>query len=72
MNIRWLDEIELSVVYSFDEQNEIADEGTEVIEKDEIDEVDVLEDKGKAVDMQFGNGCVAFGVSKEYFTVVDG
>ena len=71
MRIKWLHNIELSVVYSFDERNEIANEGTEIVEKDEVNEVDLLEDKGKTVDIQFGNGWMAFNVSKKWFAVVD-
>ena len=71
MKIRWLDEIELSVVYNYDEKNDIADEGFEVVEKDEINDVDIIEDKGKNVDMQFGNGAVSFNVKKEWYEVVE-
>ena len=71
MKIRWLDEIDLTVVTDFDEKNEIADEGFEIVEKGEVNEVDILDDSGEAVDMQFGNGSVAFGVSKECFTVIE-
>jgi len=71
MKIKWLDEVDLTVVYSFDEKNEVADEGFEIVEKGEVNDVCILEDKGDTVDMQFGNGWVAFGVRKDYFTVVD-
>jgi hypothetical protein len=71
MKIQWLDNVDLTVVYSFDEKHDIADEGFETVEKDEINNVDILEDKGNAVDMQFGNGSVAFNVKKKWFETVD-
>ena len=70
MKIKWLDEIELSVVYNYDEENEVLDEGFEVVEKDEVNDVDIIEDKGKTVDMQFGNGAVAFNVGKDWYEVI--
>ena len=71
MKIKWLDEVDLTVVYSFDEKNGIADEGFEIVEKGEINEVDILEDNGDTVDMQFGYGWVAFGVRKDYFDIIN-
>ena len=71
MKIRWLDNIDLSVVYNYEEETDIPDEGFEIVEKGEINEVDILEDKGNTVDMQFGNGSVAFNVKKKWFETVD-
>ena len=71
MKIKWLDEIELSVVYNYDEKNEIADEGIEIVQKGEVNEVDILDDEGGKVDIQFGNGSATFGVSKKYFEIID-
>jgi hypothetical protein len=69
MKIRWIENTDLCVIYNYDEEAEVADEGFEIVEKDEVDEVDVLEDKGSTVDMQFGNGWVAFGVQKKWFEI---
>jgi hypothetical protein len=71
MKIQWLDNIDLSVVYNYEEKSDVADEGFEIVKKGEINEVDVLEDKGNTVDMQFGNGSVAFNVQKKWFETID-
>jgi len=71
MKIRWLDNVDLSVVYHYEEETDIPDEGFEIVQKDEINEVDILEDKGNTVDMQFGNGSVAFNVKKKWFESID-
>lgn len=70
MKIRWLDDIDLAVVYDYDEETGIPDEGSEVATKGVINDVDILEDKGDKVDMQFGNGWVAFNVMKKWFEIV--
>lgn len=71
MKIRWLDNVDLCVVYNYDEEADVADEGFEIVEKGEVNEVDILEDKGNAVDMQFGNGSVSFNVEKKWFEIID-
>lgn len=71
MKIRWLDDVDLAVVYDYNEETGIADEGSEIVEKGEINDVDILADKVNAVDIQFGNGWVCFNVMKEWFETVD-
>lgn len=70
MKIKWKEDTSLWVIHDFNEKTENANDGEEVAEKDAIDEVDILEDKGDVVDMQFGNGAVAFNVNKDYFEVI--
>lgn len=67
MDIMWLQEVDLTIVTNFDEKNEVADEDTQMVSKGECDDIDILEDKGDTVDIQFGNGSVAFNVKKEWF-----
>ncbi len=71
MKIKWLEDTSLWVIHDFDEDTENSNDGEEIAEKDNIEEVDILEDKGKTVDMQFGSGAVAFNVDKSYYEVIE-
>ena len=70
MKIRWLDNCEISVVNNFDESTDQDENDFIAVKKGEIDEVDIIDDKGKTVDMQFGNGSVAYNVSKDCFEII--
>jgi ubiquinone/menaquinone biosynthesis C-methylase UbiE len=72
MWIRWKNEVHLEVVTNYDENNDVADTEQEVFKPNETMEVDVLEDHGDTVDIQFGDGSVAFNVEKTWFEVVNG
>ena len=59
--IKWKQDTELQVM-----ENE-CDSYNEIIRTGEMDDVDIVEDKGDTVDMQFPSGDVAFSVSKDLF-----
>ena len=71
MDIMWLQETDLTIVTNFDEENEVADEDNQMVSEGDCDDVDIIEDKEDTVDMQFGNGSVAFNVSKELFRIME-
>ena len=78
MKIRWLCDVELEVIESFDEALDNADSSTEIFRAGEQTEFDVfgylervidgkLEEDKNFLNIQFGDGSVSFGVSKEWF-----
>lgn len=69
MLIRWKYDIELNVIKSFDEEIETADENPETFKQNTSSAVDIIEDNGESVDMQFGDGSMAYNVPKTIFTV---
>ena len=70
MKIRFKETVELEVVTNFEEDGETLDTETEVVHTGDEHEVDVIEDKGDAIDIQFGDGSVAYNVMKEWFTII--
>lgn len=69
MLIRWKHDVELNVIKNFDEETETADENSEMFKQNTSSNIDIVEDKGEFVDIQFGDGSMAFNVSKRMFTV---
>jgi len=69
MKIRWLQDVELSVVTEFDELTETPCEEPETFKKNTSSDVDILNTYPKTVDMQFGDGSVAFNVPNSAFTI---
>lgn len=69
MLIRWKHDVELNVIKNFDEETETADENSEMFKQNTSSNIDIVEDKEEFVDIQFGDGSMAFNVSKRMFTV---
>lgn len=69
MKIKFLKDIELTVVDGFDEATDnITSETIESFKAGETVEVDILERKVKSyVDLQFEDGSVAFGILRNSF-----
>ncbi len=67
MKIEWLHDVELSVVESFDEATDTPENSTETFRKGEQVGVDVFEERQDSIDIQFGNGAVAYNVLREWF-----
>ncbi len=70
MKIRWSIDIELNVIDYIDEDTNAPVESTDTIKTGEIDEVEIVEDAGDCVDMQFGEGSMALSVMKKWYEVV--
>ena len=82
MRIKWIEKAQFEVINSFDETTEIIEDDEiaeivgdddidmEIVEPGELDDVDITEDKGHAVDMQFASGGVAFNVPKTWYEEV--
>ena len=71
MKIKWLQQVELTVVYRYDIYGENADEGLVVVERGEISDVDVLKYKGDDVDIQFAKTSFTLAVPKDYFKLLE-
>lgn len=72
MKIEWLEiQLEIEVVTVVDDyDDEIVSSCVETIFRGEEDIIDILEDKGDTVDIQFEDGSCAYGVKKEWFKVI--
>ena len=71
MLISWNGPAELSVVRSFDEVTEEVEEGGEAFYDGETVQVDIIDDHGESVDLQFRDGSMAFNVMKNWYTIED-
>lgn len=69
MWIKWKYDVQLHVVSNFNEETETPDESLETFKQNTSSNVDIIEDKREFVDMQFGDGSIAFNVSKDMYTV---
>ncbi|MDO8302262.1 MAG: hypothetical protein Q7T18_03380 [Sedimentisphaerales bacterium] len=70
MKICWQEDVELTVVLYYDEEQDIPVRDVEIIKAGEEDEVDITSDHGETVDMQFGCGSMAYNVDKKLFIEV--
>ena len=70
MLIEWIKDGWLDIVETFNEETEEADCYPVEVFQGNQDEVDITEDNGQAVDMQFGNGSMAYGVGRSMFIEV--
>jgi|ETNvirnome_2_130_1030620.scaffolds.fasta_scaffold00114_18 hypothetical protein len=66
MKIQWTKPVEIEVVENIDEA-EILETSNVLIKIDEINDVDIIDEQANCVSMQFGNGSVAYGVSRNWF-----
>ena len=65
--IKFLEDCTLTVYESATDET-----GTpEVFTKNEVSDADIIEDKGSAVDIQFGEGSVAFNIPKNAIEVIE-
>ena len=67
--IQWLADIELELVINYYEDDDYAECENEFFKNGRIDEVDIIDDDGGTVNMQFGDGSICFGVPKTLFSV---
>ncbi|MAH32738.1 MAG: hypothetical protein CMG78_12155 [Marinobacter sp.] len=70
MKIRFKETVELDIVANYEEDGDTFDTELEVISVGDEHEVDVIEDKGDAIDIQFGDGSMALNVQKAWFTFI--
>lgn len=72
MNIRFVKDTELEIVVDFDDNMDTATTETEIFVIGDETEVDILDtdEELKTVDMQFGDGSIAFGVPSDVFIEV--
>lgn len=72
MKIRFTKDSEIEVVEYYDEENDKAVTTKEIFKKDEVTEIDILNDERNdgTIDVQFGDGTVCFGLLKECFEII--
>ena len=70
MNIRWNQVVTLSVISDYDEETDTAEEGSETFLKGSCCDIDITEERGEFVDMQFGDGSMAFNVFKGLYQIM--
>lgn len=71
MKIKWLQDVTLNVVEHYDEKTDHAEEDEVSFAKDGVTEFDIFGDRGDTVNIQFGDGSVAYGISKALYEVVE-
>ncbi len=69
MLIRFLENVELEVVDSYDDENDVAETTDVTFQKNQTALVDVLEVKKDTVDVQFGDGSCCYGLNRSCFKV---
>lgn len=71
MEIRWLDDVEIELVDSFDEQQDAINETSMVrFAKGDINDVDIIDERKDNVDMQFSDGSMGYSISKKWYEKV--
>lgn len=71
MKICWQENVELTVIAFFDEDNNnIPVTETEMIKAGEEDEITILADHGDTVDIKFSYGTIARNVDRKLFVEV--
>lgn len=84
MKIQWKEDVELEICNCSEEcdyddedcedEDDCFETSCETAKAGEIEEVDILNDEdegGDSVDMQFGNGSVAYGVPRDSFDIIE-
>jgi len=71
MKIKFLISGEYEVVNSYDEATDITDTSEVVFKKDEVVEVDLEDDRGDTINVQFFDGSMLYGLPKANFVVVN-
>lgn len=75
MKLKFKEDAELNIVTSYDEETDnIEEEINEIFKKDEIIDVDVIDDDSESqyFQLQFGDGSVIPSVQKSLFDVIEG
>lgn len=62
MIIMWNQETTLSITSEYDEETDTAEQESVTFQKWEKCDVDVVDERGEFIDMQFGDGSMAFNV----------
>ena len=72
MKIRWSKKVNIEVIYGV-ENGEIVDSDIEITTPNEIEEIDIFNESEKhnTIDILFGNGGVACGISNNWYEVIE-
>ena len=69
--IRFKQPAELEIVEWYDEANDETHTKDETFSEGEVVDADIFDDRGETVNMQFGDGSVAYGVPKTIFEEIE-
>ena len=70
--IKFKQDTELTVVEGFDEETDnITDESLETFKAGELVDANIIDENGEHVNLEFGNGGVAFTVQRSCFDVIN-
>jgi hypothetical protein len=69
MKLKFLKDVELTVVNSFNIETEKVEETQEKFSKDEVVDVDYFENYAKSMDIKFGDGSIVYGLEKKLFVI---
>ena len=70
MKIQFTQDVEWEVVEQYDEETQTADSTFELFTEGSVLEVDLIDDYGDNVDIQFGDGSMAYNFPKSYFNKI--
>lgn len=71
MKIKFTKIHEQEIVTGYDEATDLAETENEVFPKDEVHEVELLSEGPEHIDVQFGDGSVAYALPKNVIEVIE-
>ncbi len=69
LKLKFLKDVELTIVNSFNIETEKVEETQEKFSKDEVIDVEYFGNYAKSMDVQFGDGSVVYGLEKKLFVI---
>lgn len=70
MKIEWTNDTEIEIVTDYNESNDHLESENVRFYCGQTSEIDVLDDYGEYVDVQFPNGSVCYSLSKKLFRII--
>jgi hypothetical protein len=71
VEIKFKDDYSCTLIIAYDEKNDCPIEEDETFPAGSIEEVNILEDYGEYISVQFGDGSCLYGLKKEHFDIVN-
>ena len=71
MKIKFNQDVELQVIEGFDDEaDEVTDACMEMFRKDEVHDVDIVDEEDEICTLQFGDGSCSYCVQKAWFEIL--
>lgn len=71
MKFKFKKDTEIECVVNYDEDKDEAEYENELMPKDEIHDVDLLDDHGETIDVQFRDGSCCYGLNKKFIKILE-